>query len=97
MSGYELIYIGVMLVIAAATAYYAYSVQPNLKGQDMKPATLDAFSVTYCEEGTVVPLIYGTVRVPGNMLWYGNLNTVVEHANGPGQPIAGYHYYLDLW
>lgn len=95
--GYEIaIYAGV-LAISAALAYYSYTQIPKPKGQDMKPATIDSFNITYCEEGTVVPLIYGTVRTPGNMLWYGNLVTVVSHANGPGQPVEGYLYWLDVW
>ena len=90
-----LIYAAIVIAAAAATYYFSRQVDP--KSQNMKPATLDSFSVTYCEEGTVVPLIYGTCRVPGNILWYGNLRTEIDHARGPGRPIAGYWYYLDVW
>ena len=95
--GYEYVAIAAFLIVSAALAYYTYTMSANIKGQDMKPATIDAFAITYCEEGTVLPLIYGTVRVPGNIMWFGNLQTTVSHANGPGQPIEGYYYRLDVW
>ena len=95
--GYEAIIYGVILLGMVVLTYYTMTHQPSLKGQDMKPATLDAFAITYCEEGTVVPLVYGTVRLPGNMLWYGNLRTEANVVRGPGQPVDGYWYWLDVW
>jgi len=85
------------IAIATIAASYYMTTRVDVKGQKMKPATLDSFTITYCEEGTVVPLIYGTVRVPGNILWYGNLGVDVSHAHGPGRPIDGYFYSLDVW
>lgn len=94
--GTELLIFGAVMIIGAAAAYFLTR-PPSLKSDRMKPATLDSFNITYCEEGTVVPLVYGKVRRPGNFLWYGNLVTRVSHAKGPGRPVDGYHYYLDMW
>jgi len=61
------------------------------------PATVDAFGITTAEEGGVVPLIFGTVRLPGNILWHGNFRTETKHARGEGRPIEGYWYILSMW
>ena len=77
------------------------------EGTDMAPAGLESFQITRCQEGSVVPLVYGTCRVPGNILWYGNLVTepVTETVktggkSGGGKTVTrtvGYKYYLDMW
>ena len=71
---------GVGLIIAAVTigatvATTLFAKGPrSTKGADMAPANLDAFRLTTAEEGTVIPRVFGTVRLPGNLLYYGNLS-----------------------
>lgn len=70
---------------------------------DMKPATLDSFGATQVDEGTTVPFVRGRVRIPGTLLWYGNLETTESTTSaggkglGGGKILEGYNYYLDLW
>lgn len=72
---------GVGLIIAAVTigatvATTLFAKGPrSTKGADMAPANLDAFRLTTAEEGTVIPRVFGTVRLPGNLLYYGNLSS----------------------
>lgn len=89
----------------AAVSFLIPTVQPD--STDMKPATLDGFSPTRCQEGTVIPVVFGRVRLTGNLLWYGNLKTeaVVQvtriprpfHSDRKVKTITGYKYYLDMW
>jgi hypothetical protein len=78
-----------------------YAIKPA--GDDMKPLGLDSFGVTQSNEGTVVPVIWGTVRTNSNLLWYGDLETkaVYAKAGGKGMPTPkmkqGYEYYIDMW
>ena len=76
---------GVGLIIAAVTigatvATTLFAKGPrSTKGADMAPANLDAFRLTTAEEGTVIPRVFGTVRLPGNLLYYGNLSSEPEY------------------
>ena len=73
----------------------------------MAPANLDAFRLTTAEEGTVIPRVFGTVRLPGNLLYYGNLSSEPEYeettVGGKGgkkkkqKVLQGYHYRMDVW
>ena len=104
---------GVGLAIAAvtigatvATALFAKGPR-SMKGADMAPANLDAFRLTTAEEGTVIPRVFGTVRLPGNLLYYGNLSSEPEYeetaVGGKGgkkkkqKVLQGYHYRMDVW
>ena len=71
---------------------------------NMKPASLADFQVTQANEGQPVPIVYGTVHIPGNIIFYGNL--VVEEikqkqkggkGGGSRSVTVGYKYYLDIW
>jgi len=103
--GASLIIATISIAIAAATA--AYSIYTMRKNQDnrtnMDPASLDDFGVTQSREGQVIPLVYGTVRLNGNIIYYGNLVTeeiteAVGGKGGGGKDITtGYRYYLDVW
>jgi hypothetical protein len=70
---------------------------------DMSPATLDSFQVTQAKEGSVIPLVFGEVRLNTNLLWYGNLRSeeVKEEVGGKGgggdDVTVGFNYYMDLW
>lgn len=97
--------IGVAIVAVGALVigiYLASKMKPP-GGQDMSPATLDSFQITRAQEGHCVPMITGTVRQTGNILWYGNLDTekVEQKTGGKGgggdKVTTGYKYYIDLW
>ena len=104
---------GVGLIIAAVTigatvATTLFAKGPrSTKGADMAPANLDAFRLTTAEEGTVIPRVFGTVRLPGNLLYYGNLSSEPEYeettVGGKGSKkkkqkvLQGYHYRMDVW
>lgn len=78
---------------------------PKPKNIQMKPASLADFSVTQAYEGQPIPIVYGRVKIPGNIIYYGNLTTVPEYQKVKGgkggdtkkKVITGYHYYLDIW
>lgn len=78
---------------------------PNIK---RKPASISDFSISQANENIPIPLIYGKVRIPGNIIWYGNLITepvyqkVKTGKKGGGKKksqkvLTGYNYYLDVW
>lgn len=94
----------VAAVIIVAAALYAWYKFKNIPPQEnMQPQGLDAFRVTYNQEGMPVPMHWGMVRLPGNLLWYGNLYTeeMREDVGGKGggseSAVTGYKYYLDHW
>lgn len=95
------------LTIGATVATTLFAKGPRgSQGSDMAPANLDAFKLTTAEEGTVIPRVFGTVRLPGNLLYYGGLSSVPEYeetrVGGKGgkkkqKVLQGYHYYMDVW
>ncbi|MEG2139883.1 MAG: phage tail protein, partial [Bilophila sp.] len=96
------------VVVAASAATVLFAKGPKSSaGSDMAPANLDAFRLTTAEEGTVIPRVFGTARLTGNLLYYGGLTTVPEYeetsTGGKGggsktqSTLQGYHYYLDVW
>ena len=70
---------------------------------DMAPASLDSFNITQASEGSVIPVVYGRIRLPGNIIWYGNLETEEVESEGGGKggggegQVVGYKYWLDVW
>lgn len=91
--------------IGAGAYAYATAGQQSLKS-DMAPATLNSFSLTKTEEGSIVPRVFGRVRLTGNLLHYGNLKSKPEYQDvsggkggggGSSSSLKGYHYYLDNW
>ena len=96
--------VGVLIVaaIVGAIIYAATGKQTN--PNKMEPLGLDKFQVTQSNEGECIPLVWGTVKITSNILWYGNLISQEIHAENPGgkgmggqSPTTGYTYYLDLW
>lgn len=90
------------IAIAAGTAAYAIISSPDANQDGMNPASLDEFRVTQAKEGSVVPLVYGRVRVTGNIMWYGDLRTEEVEAPGGGKGgapsgAAGYKYFISCW
>ena len=89
----------------AATMQKALSVKAT---DDMAPDTLEDLGATTADEGVVVPMVFGTRKVPGNIMWYGNLTSKAVTTQGASggksgggttghDVISGYKYYLDLW
>lgn len=78
-------------------------IAPKPKMNNMKPASLADFQVTQSNEGQPVPIVYGTVDIPGNIIFYGNLQTkkIKQKAGGKGggskKVTTGYQYFLDMW
>lgn len=74
---------------------------PKPKSLVRKPATLSDFQVTQVEEGTPIPIVYGLVKIPSTLIWYGNLKVeeVEEEVGGKkgGSATVGYKYWLDEW
>ncbi len=94
------------LTVGATVATTLFARGPRTsQGSDMAPVNLDAFRLTTAEEGTVIPRVFGTVRLPGNLLYYGNLTSVPEYEETRGgkggkkkqKVLQGYHYYMDVW
>ena len=104
--GAGLIIAAVTIGATVATTLFAKGPR-STKGADMAPANLDAFRLTTAEEGTVIPRVFGTVRLPGNLLYYGNLSSEPEYeettVGGKGgkkkkqKVLQGYHYRMDVW
>lgn len=82
------------VVTAALVYFFARGEQP-----DMSPATIDDLNVTQATEGSVVPIVYGRVRITGNIIWYGNLlsREQSESSKGGDDITTGYKYWLDVW
>lgn len=101
-----LIVIGISIALSAAASIYALHLASKQKKNTLSPQTLDSFGITQAREGSVVPAIYGRVRLPGNIIYYGNLITteIRMQAEGGGkgfgggeEQVAGYKYFLDVW
>jgi len=92
-------------IVMAGLSWLAYQYRPKPKGTEMKPASLSDFSITQANEGQPIPIVYGRVKIPGNIIYYGNLRTEevkeeVDGGKGGGgdeEVTTGYKYYLDIW
>ncbi len=99
----SLIFALIMGGLALITNLYA----PRPKTMQMKPASLSDFSVSTANEGQPVPIVYGRVKIPGNIIYYGNLRAEPVYQKikigkkGGGSKsqkvLTGYNYYIDLW
>lgn len=47
-----------------------------------KPVAIAALNVQTSSYGKPVPIVYGTNRVAGNMIWYGDFNSVLVSTGG---------------
>jgi len=95
--GYSLIVMGVMAAISIAFAVYASTQAGNAADMDVE----DKFDVTYVEDGRALALIYGKVRLPGNLIWWGDLHTKKHGGGGKGGGGGGgassVRYYCSVW
>jgi len=104
-------YLGVTLTIAVvSTALFVGALALSFfatpqANSSLQPTSLDEFGITLTKEGTPVPLLYGINRVPGNIIFYGNLSTKEVFAKAGGgkgsggseKQLVGYEYRLDVW
>lgn len=97
-------YVAISVIMAGVSYYMASSYTPGEMQQD----PLQALQTTTVREGTVVPIVYGTVRIAGNLLYYGGLKSQphMEQTTGGGKGGGGggsdtvqqgYDYYLNVW
>lgn len=90
-----------MLVIAAVAYWYAMRAARG-GNQSTDPTPNQTIEPTTVREGAVVPVVYGRTRVPGNLIYYGNLETTaIQETVGSGKSketvTVGYKYYMDIW
>lgn len=64
-----------MVVAAIVGAVAAVLMTPNVKNEGAKPVGLDDFNVPTNSNGRVIPIVFGTVELKGNCLWYGDLRS----------------------
>ena len=101
---------GLGLIIAATTlaitlAMTAYAlISAGQNADNMEPQQLSDFKPTMAKEGAAIALIYGRVRLPGNIIWWGNLRTQEitqgmggKGLGGGGEVVTGYRYFVDCW
>lgn len=96
--GLETIAIIAAVAISVGTAAYAAVV--SSKSQSKQKQEIGNIQVTRAEEGQVIPMVYGTVRVPGSIIWYGNVKYYPIKAKGGkggggGGGTSGYSVYID--
>ena len=93
--------VGVAVFVASMVAtYFMYS--KKMPESSFKPSTMEDFNITRASEGSPFPIVFGKVKITGNILHYGNLKTVKQKSDGGGKggggsQTIGYHYYLDVW
>ena len=64
-----------MVVAAIVGAVAAVLMTPSPSNEGAKATSLDEFSVPTNSNGRVVPIVFGTVEIKGNCLWYGDLRS----------------------
>jgi hypothetical protein len=101
MTGFEFAIAAAVFVATAVLSYVLY--KPNIAQPSMKASGLEDFNITRASEGAVYPVVFGRVKITGNIVWYGNLlvKEQEEESGGKGgggeDVTTGYHYYLDCW
>ncbi len=99
-----LITVGSVLISGALAAYSILTAGKG-QGDELGPQTLDSFSVTQAKEGSAVTTVYGRVRVPGNIIYYGNLKAKkikpdidgFKAGAGSQNSFVGFEYRIDFW
>jgi hypothetical protein len=93
------------IAIAIAAGVAAYVMASNIEQEFHPPDPRGDLSATTVREGDPIPVIFGTVRCPGTLLWYGNVTSEAVYSEaeggkgggGGGQVFEGYNYYADVW
>jgi len=97
-------------IIMVASAIYAYSVSSNIKTPQQKVADPRTdLMVTQTSEGIVCQVPYGTVRLAGNILYYGGITATPHYeetqssggkgggGGGSSSQQTGYDYGINVW
>lgn len=67
----------VSFFVALAFAVVGELLRPKQKPNNAKPSSLDDFSIPTAEEGRIIPVICGKVKIDGsNVVWYGDLEVI---------------------
>lgn len=99
---------GVELIAGVALMAVSYLVQhfffkPKIQQPSIKASGLDDFNITKATEGQPFPVVFGRVKISGNIVWYGNLKVKKQKSKSGGKGggsksiTTGYQYYLDCW
>jgi hypothetical protein len=96
--GIELIIGAIALAITIGSTVYMAVAMPKSKNKNKQ--SIDSFQVTRAEEGQCIPIVYGSVRVPGSIIWYGNvryknIKPSGGKGGGGGGGSAGFKTYVD--
>lgn len=91
-----------LAMFAAAMLVSYVLLKPNIQQPSLKASGMDDFNITRASEDAVFPVVFGRVKITGNIVWYGNLMVVEQEeesgGKGGGDDVTtGYHYYLDCW
>ena len=98
--------IGLAIIVGVIiAAVIAVSLMSQMDQDDQDAADISDFSTTQCQEGAVVPIVFGKVKTAANLIWYGNLYTKEVKEDGisfgkwdvTDDIVTGYKYYMDLW
>lgn len=87
----------VLVAILVATTVLTALLQP--KSKPPKPSALGDFQAPTAEEGRVVSVIFGTVKVAGpNVIWYGDFHAYPIKARSGifSKTTTGYRYYMTM-
>ena len=87
----------ISIVTSVTFAIISARRSPPDQTSNLSPATLDEIKATLTAEGTVIPLVYGTNRLPGNVIWYGNLATETTFLIEAVTAVSGFRYFIDMW
>ena len=91
-----------LAIITIVSLLYSLYVMSRSGEQSIDPTPSQTIEPTTVREGAVVPVVYGRVRLPGNLIYYGDLETVaVTEKVGSGKSetevVTGYKYYMNIW
>lgn len=87
----------VLLAIVVATTVLAGLLAPHAPGA--KPSALGDFNAPTAEEGRIIPVIFGTVKISGpNVVWYGDFHAYPIKARSGlfSTTTTGFRYYLGM-
>lgn len=93
----------IAIILAAASVVVGELLRPKPKFENAKKVGLGDFNFPTAEEGRVIPIIWGTVKLNGpNVVWYGDFTqkaiskTVKTGLWSSKKIIQGYKYFLGM-
>ena len=98
-----LIFTAISLAMAATCMVLSEFLRPKIGVESARPASLGDFSFPTAEQGRVIPILWGTVKIAGpNVVWYGDfrqeaMSKKVKTGLWSSETmVLGYHYFLGL-